>query len=203
MGLSTLKNNMATQNTSELSAPDPNQQAELAERHDYWYARVKDVADTDGVKTNGLERTDPPKAVKILMMLEEFASTREISAACHTNNNTIFRIRARHSEGMQERREEFSRRFSVITEMASDALAKKLNMILEDDEELKKTPMKDIALTMAISADKAAQADGMPTVTIEHRKGASIGDAMAAITEARARVAGKIREEAQEAEIIS
>lgn len=171
-------------------------------RHDYWSEKVKAAADAQGHNSHILESTKPHKAIKILMMLEEQASCRQIIDAVGTNYQAIYNLKSRHSGPIQERRKEFSRRFATITETASDLLFKKMAMLEGDDDELKKTPLKDIALVMAISADKGSQMDGMPTVTIEHRKGSSIDDAAKMIAEARARIANKIKDQAIEAEVI-
>lgn len=176
---------------------------EIQKRHDFWHQKVMDSLDIPGlINTQALERCKPHKAVQILMMLEECASVNEIVRQVGTNHNVIYRIRARHSASMADRRKEFSRRFATLAEMSSDLLAKKLMRLDDDDEKLDGTPLKDIALTMAIVTDKAAQADGMPSVVIEHRRGASIEDAAKRIAEARARIADKARGEAVEAEII-
>jgi hypothetical protein len=54
---------------------------------------------------------------------------------------------------------------------------------------------------MAIATDKATMLSGMPTAVVEHRKGATLSDALALINAAKARIAEKVRSEAIEAEV--
>jgi hypothetical protein len=75
---------------------------------------------------------------------------------------------------------------------------KKIHNLSMDDEALAKTPLKDLVIPWAIAQDKGFAALGEATkVVVEHRKGPSIEDAMAAIAEAKA----KLKEQAIEVDV--
>jgi hypothetical protein len=171
---------------------DPNgeiSEAENKARHDYWFERVAKIAENPPNGHPLMEKDNPLKAVTALMMLEQYASFKEVREKVGVFPAGLLRLKARHSESLQERRKEFSRRFASLAEMGTDALAMKFDSIISDPEELKNTSLKDIALATAIVTDKGSHMDGMPTVTIEHRKGSSIDDALKLREEARKRLA--------------
>jgi hypothetical protein len=76
-----------------------------------------------------------------------------------------------------------------------------MEMLNDDDNELKKTPLKDLALAMAIATDKGSMMDGMPSQTIEVRRGASFEDALKFQEEARKRLESK--SQVIEAEVVT
>jgi hypothetical protein len=170
-------------------------------RHDYWFPKVMEQAQSPKHRFHVLEKQHPERVVKILMMIEESASYREIAEGAKCNYTTISRIRHQYAETILERRKEFSRRFATVSEMASDLMMKKMEMLNDDDNELKKTPLKDLALAMAIATDKGSMMDGMPSQTIEVRRGASFEDALKFQEEARKRLESK--SQVIEAEVVT
>ena len=176
---------------SLIEAEDRKQAGTLTiedERLSFWLDKVMTRIETGKLSPHCLERQNPVKAANILMMLEERISEIKIQKALGCNNHTTRRLRVDFSETIQERRKEFSRRFAVVSEMATDLLMKKMGMLDGDDEMLANTPLKDLALVAAIATDKGGMLDGMPTVTIEHRKGSSIEDALKLRDAARQRL---------------
>ena len=188
---------------SLIEAEDRKQAGTLTiedERLSFWLDKVMTRIETGKLSPHCLERQNPVKAANVLMMLEERISEIKIQKALGCNNNTTRRIRVDFSETIQERRKEFSRRFAVVSEMATDLMMKKMGMLEEDDEMLANTPLKDLALVAAIATDKGGMLDGMPTVTIEHRKGSSIEDALKLREAARQRLT---QTQVIEAEVVS
>ena len=169
-------------------------------RHDFWFQKVMEKAASLQRGYNILETQHPEKVVKILMMIEESASYREIEKELNCNSNTISRIRFSYADTILERRKEFSRRFATVSEMASDLMMKKMGILNDDDAELMKTPLKDIALAMAIATDKGSQMDGMPSQTIDVRRGVSFEDALKFQEEVKRKLEAKAQ--VVEAEIV-
>lgn len=181
--------------TEELTTKD-----DQISRHDFWFPKVMERAQSCRSGYNVLEKQHPEKVVKILMMIEESASYREIAEATNCNSNTISRIRHAYSDTILERRKEFSRRFATVSEMASDLMMKKMSRLNDNDDELMKTPLKDLALAMAIATDKGSQMDGMPSQTIDVRRGVSFEDALKFQEEVKRKLEAK--SQVVEAEII-
>jgi len=96
-------------------------------------------------------------------------------------------LRARHERALEVRRKELALDGFEMAERMRALVAKKTEMLMEDDEALMKTPLKDLTLSYGISVDKGLQALGEQKVVVEHRTGKpSLADAMKAIEEARA-----------------
>ena len=159
------------------------------ERHDFWMKRVEERAAVPGASKNMLEINQPHIAIKALMMLEERIAARDIMKELGCNWQIVNALRVRHSDTIQERRKEFSRNFASVAYQGMEAMAKKFDRMMEDDDLLDKASLKDIAIATGIATDKGMALDGMATVTIEHRRGPSIDDAAKMIAEARARIA--------------
>ena len=97
------------------------------------------------------------------------------------------RWRARHERALEVRRKELALDGFEMAERMRALVAKKAEMLMEDDEALMKTPLKDLTLSYGISVDKGLQALGEQKVVVEHRTGKpTLADAMKAIEEARA-----------------
>lgn len=73
----------------------------------------------------------------------------------------------------------------------------KMRMLAEDPDQLAKTSIKDLSIPWGIANDKWFAAMGENKVIVEHRKGVSLEDAMAAIAAARA----KLKEQAIEVNV--
>jgi hypothetical protein len=151
-----------------------------------------------------VELHSPEKAAHAVYLLTE-TDTKESEIAeitglaeIQVRNLCIYR-----PELWDKRKPKLADKLATASEMAADAAIKKLNRILRDDEKLDATSLKDIALTSAIFGDKAAAFNGQAGTIIEYRSGPSLDDAMKAISDARAKLAGKAKEIAVEAEVTS
>ena len=76
---------------------------------------------------------------------------------------------------------------------AADALEKKLDRVMDDEESLDKVSVKDLALSYGITTDKQRSIHGEGTVVSHEVKG-TLEDARAAIDEAKASVAKAAKE---------
>lgn len=77
---------------------------------------------------------------------------------------------------------------------AADALEKKLEDVLDDDELRAKTSVKDLALGYGIATDKQRVIQGESAVHVTHEHKVSLDDARKAIEDARAEVSSKEEE---------
>lgn len=160
-------------------------------------AVAKSVAVYAGVPGNYLERKDPELAAVVIDRLANGDSFFQISKDTGLKWETICRLKARHKMALDERR----------TMLADDALElveglrllqkEKMRMLAEDPDQLAKTSIKDLAIPWGIANDKWFAAMGENKVIVEHRKGVSLEDAMAAIAAAKA----KLKEQAIEVNV--
>lgn len=149
-----------------------------------------------------LERSRPQVAAQALWMLSQAIPKKRIAEQLGIDRGTIRALEWRHNDTLESKRKEFSREYAMVAMTYKNLLFMKAEQLEDDPEQLKLVSPDKLALTMAISTDKAMALSGMAGVVIEHRKGASIDDAAFAIAAAKARVAEKIKAQAIEAEII-
>ena len=160
-----MKPSSITGDESMLPPESPHQSA--IDWHEACRQRAIEVGDTKCV-----EFTKPLQAAMALEMLAAGTPGRQIAAKTKLDIHTIRALRWRHSETLETRRKEFSKKFAMGAEALVDLTFKKAEMLDDDDEMLANTSLKDLALGAAIMTDKAMALSGMATAVIEHRKGA-------------------------------
>lgn len=137
----------------------------------------------------------PEECAKAIYLLTESGlKDREVAQQTGIREIELGRLIYHRPELWEKRRPKLAQKLAIASEMLADAMQKKAQKLLEDPEELAKTPVKDLALALGITTDKAAAYHGMATTVVEHRTGASLDDAAAAIAAAKARARGRIIE---------
>jgi hypothetical protein len=165
-----------------------------------WFLEVKERAKS--LHRNNVEHYAPNKAALALFMLSQGARISEISQRTSLSRDVIRSLEWRHTDTLETKRKEFSMRYAIAAQEYTDLLFERATQLFDDPDSLAKISPEKLAITVGILTDKAAQLTGMATTVVEHRKGASIDDAAKMISEARTRIANKIRESAIDAEII-
>lgn len=134
------------------------------------------------------EVKDPERACAILAMICRAIPERTICRELKTSFDAIRAMKRRHSDIVRATRTHRSLKATQLQLKAADALEKKLDRVLEDEEKLDKISVKDLALGFGITTDKqrAIQGEGS-VVTHEHK--VSLEDARKAIENAREEVA--------------
>lgn len=173
--------------TSDWAAP---------EQMAYWRGEVERRAQANmAQKKMSMECREPEKAAKALYLLAETDMKKaEIAREVEIAKQHLDRLAYNHAIALEHRRPELAAKFTENADRIATAIGRKVDMILEDDEEMKKTPLKDLAIAMGVSIDKAGALSGMATTVIEHRTGPTLEDAMAAIAKAKQKVADKLRD---------
>jgi hypothetical protein len=134
-----------------------------------------------------IEKRKPKQAALALDMLAAGETYAKVMEATGIGFVALSALRARHERALEVRRKELALDGFEMAERMRALVAKKTEMLMEDDEALMKTPLKDLTLSYGISVDKGLQALGEQKVVVEHRAGKpSLADAMKAIEEARA-----------------
>lgn len=189
--------------TSDWAAP---------EQMAYWRDEVRKRAEARLAECptakQALEIKDPEKAAEALYLLTEGKLTkRAICDSLGIANQELWRLERHHAGTLaaffDKKKPELAARYIQLAESMADVLQEKITALLDNPEELSKTGIEKVAIALGVVNDKALNLGGIATVKIEHVKGASIEDAMRAIEEAKARVAGQLREGAIEAEIVA
>lgn len=134
-----------------------------------------------------IEKRKPKEAALALDMLANGETYAKVMSTTGIGFVALSALRARHERALEVRRKELALDGFEMAERMRALVAKKAEMLMEDDEALMKTPLKDLTLSYGISVDKGLQALGEQKVVVEHRTGKpTLADAMKAIEEARA-----------------
>lgn len=182
------------------------------ESMEFWRDEVKKRAEARLAECptakQALEIKAPEKAAQALFLITEGRKTKKaIAEELDISNADLWRLERHHSgtlaQYFERKRPELAARYLQLAESVADVLQEKVTQILSDPEELSKTGIEKLAITLGVINDKAMSLAGMATIKIEHVKGASIEDAMKAIEEARAKVSDQMREGAIEVEVIA
>ena len=135
------------------------------------------------------ERRKPKESAVALEMLAEGQTFEAVRARTGLNFTAISALRARHETALEDRRKQLAADGFEMAEGLRLLAKQKMQDLADNPEELKKVNLRDLVLPYAIAQDKAFAALGEATrVVVEHKKGVSLEDAVAAIAEARAKV---------------
>lgn len=185
---------------ADETQPKPETFKNVNEEKSAWYLEIKERA--KNLSRNSVENYAPAVAAQALWMLAQGGRIKTISQKTGLDHETVRRLEWRHNDTLETKRKEFSMRYAIAAQEYTDLLFEKAQQLANDPEALSKISPDKLALTVGIMTDKSAQLTGMAGLVIEHRKGASIDDAMKMIAEAKAKIADKIKSQAIEAEII-
>lgn len=143
------------------------------------------VAGTVG-SANLVEKRDPVNAALALELIAEGKTYDDVEAATGITYSTLVNLKARHPETIEKRRKMLAMDGFEMAEGLRMLAMKKLKMLADDEDQLKKVNLKDIVIPFAIAQDKGLAALGENTIRIEHsQKKMSIEDAKRMIEEAR------------------
>lgn len=121
----------------------------------------------------------------VLELLAGGATYKEVEEATGFNFQQIAVIKSRNGQALDVRRKQLSEEGFELAEKMRALAHKRAEMLYEDEDQLKKVPLKDLVLPWAVAQDKAIQAAEGNKVVIEHRKGPSIEDAKAYLDQLR------------------
>tara|TARA_Y100001938_G_scaffold151094_1_gene245919 strand:+ start:83 stop:640 length:558 start_codon:yes stop_codon:yes gene_type:complete len=138
--------------------------------------------------TSVLEIRSPERACAILGMVCRAVPERTICKEMRTGFDVIRALKRRHAEIVEATRSHRSLKATKLQLKAADALEKKLDRVMDDEESLDKVSVKDLALSYGITTDKQRSIHGEGTV-VSHEVKVTLEDARAAIDEAKASVA--------------
>jgi hypothetical protein len=142
-----------------------------------------------GENGRSIEARQPERAARLLELMAEGRSWRSIVEEEKVDWYTLVGLRARHRGLIDKRKEIVAQDAMELIEGARMLQQEKMKMLSEDEGALRRTNLRDLAMSYGIYADKFFMATDGNRVTIEHKTGApSIEDARKAIEEARAQL---------------
>lgn len=174
---------------SELTTPgNPDDDIKLAEEI---AASVEYVAECNRRPGGGesiLEAKDPARAAATLAAICRGVPERTIKKEIGTHFKTIRGLKRRHSDIIRSTRVHRSMKATALQLKAADALERKLDRVLDNEESLDKINAKDLALTYGIVTDKQRVIHGEAGVTVTHEHKVTLEDAQKAIEDAKSKV---------------
>jgi uncharacterized protein YerC len=137
-----------------------------------------------------VEKRKPVESVLALEMLAEGRSYTEITEKTGLGVTALSALKARHPMALEQRRSQLATDAWEMAEKLRHLVGKKVEMLIDDEDAMKKVNIRDLVLPYGIAMDKGLQVLGEQKIVIEHRKGRpSLEDAQKAIAEARAELA--------------
>lgn len=149
-----------------------------------------------------LENRKPHVVAKVLWRLSQGEPVLRISREEKITVQSIRRIRQDYAGSLEIRRKAMAVVYADVANEYITLLQKKAENMHEDDDQLAAIQPDKLAVTVGILTDHSSKLAGMNTITIEHRKGATIDEAQATLAAIRAKVAERAREGAIEAEVV-
>lgn len=160
---------------------------------DNWYRRegMEDLAKSlaaRGIYGGGLECRDMEKAAAALEMLGAGVGPKEICEELDISYGELSGLKGRHLEWLGKRKEVAAFDAMESAERIRWAINERVKLLLDDDELLAKTNFKELGMAYDFLNEHAGRLRGEANVVVEHRKGVSLDDAVAAIEAARKKV---------------
>jgi len=149
-----------------------------------------------------IEAQNPQLAADILWRLAQGRSRLSISRDLGVHVATIRNLLDNHGQTVEAKRKEMAHVYAGVANQYVGLLQKKADLLDDDDDALKQTAPDKLAVVVGIMTDHHNKLSGMNTITIEHRKGATIDEAQATLAAIRARIAENAKSTAIEAEVI-
>jgi len=140
--------------------------------------RARELGTAQGSNLNSVEFYDPVNTAKALTLFAQSFPYSRVEEETGLSRHTLIRLKFDHTANIEKMKPYFARQFAVLADVASDLLMQKFDRLYENPEQLDMISPDRLAVTIGVMTDKAAQLAGMASVTIEHRKGASIEEAL-------------------------
>lgn len=141
-----------------------------------------------GAKARGnyIEAKEPVMAAMALELMAEGKTYDEVGEVTGIGYTALVGLKTRHPDTLEKRRKQLAHDGFALAEAARMLAMKKMSMLADDEDQLKKVNLKDLMIGAAIAQDKSFDALGENTVKIEHTtKKPTIAEAQAMIDEAR------------------
>lgn len=173
------------------------------ESYERFFAEVQERATALGCQPTSLVIRNPHKAAHCLWLYAQGVSKQKIAEIVGITRNTVRDLCFDHRDTVDVQRKRMSGIYLQVANEYVNLLYKRAEQ-LEDDPDMLATISPDkLAVTVGIMTDQHSKLAGLNTLTIEHKKGATIEDAKAYLDEIKKIVANRAaKSEAIEAEIV-
>jgi len=162
----------------------------------------KTLAQAKVLTPNSITARNPELAAQVLWLTLQGQSRLGIARDLNLSAHNVRSILESNTQTIEEKRKEMAHVYAGVANQYVGLLQKKADLLEDDDAALKNTPPDKLAVVVGIMTDHHTKLSGMNTITIEHRKGATIDEAQATLAAIRARIAENAKSIAIEAEVV-
>lgn len=155
---------------------------------------AKSVSSKAKESSSYLESTNAKLAIKVIEELAMHGSVRKAANECGVNKKTISRICRDHKAVLGDWREYAAGESFLLKQRSQALLHRKMDMMEDDDEQVKKTNIRDLAQAASMMTESymAAMGEGPKAVVVN--VGPSIEDVQKHLEDIKAKIARSVEE---------
>lgn len=161
---------------------------------------VKSVAAVARVSAQTIEAKDPKLAIKVLETLSLTGSIRKTEKECNVSREALKRMCKAHKEVIGDWREYAAGEAFLLKERVQALMHKKMDLMEDDEEQVKKTNLRDFAQAASMMGENYLVAMGEgPKTNVTVNVGPTVEDMAKHLAELREKIRLKSLEKKAEA----
>lgn len=172
------------------------------ETYEAFYQEICDRAYTQGAEANSFIAKDPQRAAHCLWLVSQGVPKAEVQRRLGISATTLRNLCFDHKRTIDEQRKRMSGVYLQAANEYIELLFKKAELLEQDEDKLSEISPDKLAITVGIMTDHHSKLAGLNSITIEHKKGATIEDAQAYLENLRKNLANKLKRGSVDAEVI-
>jgi len=159
-----------------------------------WKEKAVQAVIKQGAQLRGSQRenVNPAKAAEMVADLVSLMSKSDFMDKWGLGGGDYYKFKNRYMPLITERKEWLARRNVQVAQVAQDLQLRKMEMLAEDEEELKKVNVRDLAMVSELATRGFTQLTEGNRMVIEHQKGTTLEEAAAMVAAARERARAKL-----------
>lgn len=143
-------------------------------------------------RANSRESSDPARTVEMVTDLLSMMPRYRWQNKYKMGGTGYREFVNRYMPLIAERKEWLARRNAQVVQAAQDLQLRKMEMLADDEEELKKVNVRDLAMVSELATRGFTQLTEGNRMVIEHQKGTTLEEAAAMVAAARERARAKL-----------
>lgn len=173
------------------------------ETYEAFYEEICERAYNAGADPNSLVCRDPQRAAHCLWMISQGCTKTEVQRKMGIAPDTLRNLCFDHKRTIDEQRKRMSGVYLQAANEYVNLLFKRAEQLEDDPDKLSEISPDKLAITVGIMTDHHSKLAGLNSITIEHKKGATIEDAQAYLDNLRKTLANKLKRGSVEAEVVT
>jgi hypothetical protein len=155
---------------------------------------AKSVAIKAATHGSSIEATNAAVAIKVIEELAMHGSVRKAASECGVDKKTVARICRDHKAVLGDWREYAAGESFLLKQRSQALLHRKMDMMEDDDEQVKKTNIRDLAQAASMMGESYMAAMGEGPKALVVNVGPSIEDVQKHLEDIKAKIAASVAE---------